>query len=89
MWPNLQETFIEEILDGNLHFLCSAIEKEVTRIHKKWRRNYRKYILLQFVDDVRFMANSSSNLVNNLSEGIHRVKCKYGLDDKKMWNLWN
>ena len=29
------------------------------------------------------MASSLSNLCNNLSEGIHRVKCKYGHDDKK------
>ena len=29
------------------------------------------------------MASSFSNLVNNLSEGIHRIKCKFGLSDKK------
>ena len=29
------------------------------------------------------MARSLSNLVNNLFEGIHRIKCKYGHDDKK------
>ena len=29
------------------------------------------------------MASSSSNLVNNLSEGILKIKCKYGHDDKK------
>ena len=29
------------------------------------------------------MESSLSNLVNNLSEGIHRIKCKYGHDDKK------
>ena len=29
------------------------------------------------------MASSLSNLVNNLSEGIHRIKCKYRHDDKK------
>ena len=29
------------------------------------------------------MASSLSNLVNNISEGVHRVKCKYGHDDKK------
>ena len=29
------------------------------------------------------MASSLSNLVNNLSEGIHRIKCKYEHDDKK------
>ena len=29
----------------------------------------------------KFMASSLSNLVNNLSEGIQRIKCKYGHDD--------
>ena len=29
------------------------------------------------------MANSLSNLVNNLSERIYKIKCKYGHDDKK------
>ena len=29
------------------------------------------------------MANILSNLVDNLSEGIHRIQCKYGHDDKK------
>ena len=39
--------------------------------------------ILQFIDSTRFMASSLSNLVNNLSEGTHRIKCKYGHDDKK------
>ena len=29
------------------------------------------------------MASSLSNLVNNLSGGIHRIKCKFGHDDRK------
>ena len=29
------------------------------------------------------MANSLLNLVNNLSKGIHKIKCKYRHDDKK------
>ena len=29
------------------------------------------------------MTSSLSNLVNNLSEGIHKIKCKFGHDDKK------
>ena len=29
------------------------------------------------------MASSLSNLVNNLSEGIHRIKCKHEHDDRK------
>ena len=39
--------------------------------------------VLQFIDSARFMASSLSNLVNNLPEGIHRIKCKYEHDDKK------
>ena len=29
------------------------------------------------------MASFLSNLVNNLAEGIHKIKCKYGHDKKK------
>ena len=29
------------------------------------------------------MGRSLSNLLNSLSEGIHKIKCKYGQDDKK------
>ena len=32
------------------------------------------------------MASSLSNLVNNLSEEIHRIKCKCGHDDQKCEN---
>ena len=37
----------------------------------------------QFIDNARSMASSLSNLINNLSEGIHRIKCKYGHNDKQ------
>ena len=29
------------------------------------------------------MASLLSNLVNNLAEGVHKMKCKYGHYDKK------
>ena len=29
------------------------------------------------------MASSLSNLVNNLSEGIHKIKCKHGRNHKR------
>ena len=38
---------------------------------------------MKFIDSARFMARSLSNLVNNLGEVIHHIKCKYGHDDKK------
>ena len=31
---------------------------------------------MKLVDSVRFMATSLSNLVDNLTEGIHKTKCK-------------
>ena len=31
---------------------------------------------------IQFMASSLSNLVNNLAEKIHKIKCKYGDDNK-------
>ena len=55
------------------------IEKEVTRIDKNGE-NITENIsyILQFIDSSRFMARSLSNLVNNLSKGIHKIKFKFG-----------
>ena len=60
------------------------IEKEVIRINKKGEEVTKiiSYIL-RFIDSARFMASPLSNLVNNLSEGIYRTKCKFGHNDKK------
>ena len=54
------------------------IENEVTRINKN-REEVTKHIsyILQFIDNARFMASSLSNLVNNFSERVQRMKCKY------------
>ena len=44
---------------------------------------------MQFIDIAKFMSSSLSNLVNNISQGIHRIKCKFGYDDKKceIWGI--
>ena len=48
------------------------------------RRNYKNHICrLQFIDSTRFMARLLSNLVNNLAEGIDKIKCNYKHDIKK------
>ena len=39
--------------------------------------------ILQLTENERFMADLLSNLVNNLSERIHKTKCNYAQDDKK------
>ena len=38
---------------------------------------------LKFIESARSMASSLSYLVNNLAEGIHKIKCKYEDDNKK------
>ena len=55
----------------------TTIDKNVEEITKNM-----SYVL-QFIDSAGFMANFLSNLVNNLLEGIHKIKCKHGRDDKK------
>ena len=41
------------------------------------------FYIFQFIDGASFMASSSSRLVNNFSEGVRKINCKYGHDDKK------
>ena len=60
------------------------IEKEVTRIDKNGEEITKDIsYILQFINSGKRMASSLSNLINNLSEGIHRMKCKYRDNDKK------
>ena len=51
-------------------------------MEKKLQKIYLTYDNL-LIRCARFMPNSLSNLANDLSEGIHRIKCKHGHDDQK------
>ena len=56
-------------------FVAVPIEKEVTRIDKNGEEITRNISYIsQFIDTARLTASSLSNLVNNLPEGIHRLK---------------
>ena len=48
---------------------------------KKYRKNI-SYILL-CIDSARLMTSSLSNLVNNISEGSHKIERKHGDYNKK------
>ena len=50
------------------------IETEVTKVDK--HGNQRVFLQKKIIDSARFMASSLSDLVDNLTEGIHRFKCK-------------
>ena len=60
------------------------VEKEVTRTDKNGEEITKNIsYILQFIDSSRVMASLLSKLVNNHSEGVNRVKCKFGGDGKK------
>ena len=53
-------------------------------MEKNGEKIRKKYILhIACIDWAKFMATSISNIFSNLSEGTHRIKCKYGHDHKK------
>ena len=78
-----QFTSLEENTEKYITFAV-PIKKEVARIYKNGEK-ITKIIsnILQFIESARFMASLLPNLVNNVSQGIHKTKCKYGHDDKK------
>ena len=76
-----KDTCLGENTDKYIAFTV-PIEKEVTRIDKNGEQNAKNIsYMLQFIDNPRFMTSSLSSLVNNLSEGIYRIKFEH--DDKK------
>ena len=53
------------------------IEKEVTKIDKDGNESVVIiFYEIKFIDSATFLVTSSSNLVYNLTEGIHKIKCK-------------
>ena len=57
-----------------MHNLYSSNRKRFNKNGEEIAKNISS--ILQFIYSARFMASSLSNLVNNLSEGIHRIKYK-------------
>ena len=53
------------------------IGKEIQKIDKDGNENITTVSYkIKFIDSARFMAISLSNLVSNLAERIHKIKCK-------------
>ena len=51
------------------------IEKEAKRIDKNGEKNLKA--TSQFTGSARFVASLLPNLVNNLAEGIHKIKSRW------------
>ena len=58
---------------------------ELIKIEKKLPTKI--FYILQFITSATFMANSLSDLASNPSEETHKIKSKYGYNDKKKRNL--
>ena len=62
-------------MEKYINFLI-PIEKEVIKIDKNGDEITKTiFYRLQFIDSAKFIASSLSNLVNNLSQGIHEITC--------------
>ena len=72
-----QSTCLGENTEKHTTFTLSI--EEVTIKNDKNGEEITKSIsyILQFIESERFMARSLSTFVNNLSEDIHNIKCKY------------
>ena len=78
-----QLTYLGENTEKYIPFTV-PIEKEVTRIDKNGGEIIKNITyILQFIDSARFMASTLSNLVNNLSEEIHRINVNWDAMKKK------
>ena len=54
------------------------IKKEITKKDKNGNDKITKISYkIKFIDSYRFMSTSLSNLVSNLSEGLHNDRCIY------------
>ena len=66
-----------ECLGENTERYSVPIEKEVTEIDKDGNKTLETISYkIKFIDSARFMATSLSNLADNLTEEIHKIKCK-------------
>ena len=53
------------------------IKKEITKIDKDDNETVETISCkIKFTDSARFIASSLPNLIDNLKEGIHNIKCK-------------
>ena len=77
---------LAEELEGEFECLCENTEKYITfsvpikkEITKKDKNGNDKITKIsykiEFIDSYRFMSASLSNLVSNLSEGLHNDRC--------------
>ena len=58
------------------NFFCSK-KNEITKINKDGNESVVNISYkITFINSARFMASSLSNLVDNLAEGVHKIKCK-------------
>ena len=61
----------------NYRTFSVPVKKEITKIDQEVNETVVNISYkIEFIDSMRFMARSSSNLVDNLAERIHKIKCE-------------
>ena len=66
--------YLEENAE-NCKTFSVLIEKEIQKIHKDGNEDYRIVSYkMKFINSAKFMESFLSNLIDNLAEGIHKIK---------------
>ena len=71
------------MLKGKYITFTVPIEKKLQELIKMKKKLQKLQKNISYILQFIVSARSLSNFVNNLSEGIHKIKCKYGHNDKK------
>ena len=78
--PNEFEGQLECLMENTKTFQTFSIPIEVKEVKKIDKDGNESVVTIsyerKFIDIARFMATSLSNIVHNLIEGIHKIKCK-------------
>ena len=61
----------------SFNYFSVPLEKEIRKVDKDGNDSVATISYkIKFIDSTKFMANSLSNVVDNLAERIHKIECK-------------
>ena len=79
----VMKSMVQERILKNAYPFQLQQKKKLQKLVKMEKKLQKSSYRLQVIDNARFLTSLLLSLFNNFIEGIHRIKCKYGHDNKK------